>query len=1171
MMRRRHALAMVLVASLSLSSFSSYSPIHSSVNADSEIPSVTVDEPRDITSDDKVEDPASDEEKSILDLDPQAKEVAINETNFPDQHFRSYVTKFDTDGNGKFSEKEIENINTISFFDSEILDAKGIEYFTALKQLSFSDCQYFSELDISKNTELTRLYCDFDRNLSSLDISKNTKLVEASFQCSSLKSLDVSKNTDLEVLYCNYNALTSLDVSMLTKLRVLVCSGNKFSSLDVSKNANLQSLNCNDCGLTSLNVTKNANLMSIDYGRNNLKSVDTSKNTKLSELRCTDLALTSLDLSKNPSLTSVDCSNNKLTSLNLSKNTNLMILACGNNNLSSLNVTALSKLDRLNCSDNPITSLDLSKNTDLGSLYCRNCKLTSLNVSKCRLYILDCSRNQLSALDLSTCENLCTLETHTNKIKKLDVSNCPSIVDAMEYGKLVSKDTYLAYVDPEKGDILFSFDRDTELVPPIKTPTPTAQATPTPTKVPTTTPLPTPSPVPGNKGFEGFVERLYKIALNREPEAEGKAFWVKHVVEDGATGAECARFFLLDAPEFMNRKLNDDQFVETLYSVFFDRQSEQGGKDFWLGQLKSGTPKSDVVNGFIESTEWCNVCASYGVKSGAQYHKATTPSANALAFATRLYTECLKRQPEKGGLNYWALALTNLEKNAAEAADLFFSSDEFVGFKTSDTEYVARLYRTFMGRDADEGGLDYWVSALSQGTTRYEALKWFSESPEFTALCKQYGIDRGTLPTKPGKIEINLFSMSSELYDQVMSYYNTHPDFAAKYKITSSYTNNDNQNYEKTLNSLLKSGGPDIYCAEADYRYAYINGDYSQYAAPYDQLFSDYASRAQKAAIAPYIVSLGTRNSDGKVLGLSYQSNAGVFIYRRSIAKEVFGSDSPDTIEKAIGANTNSWNTYLAAAEKLKAKGYAMASSLSDLWIGSNKAAKTPWVVNGKLNIDPVREQFLDTSKKMIDSNYCTDSFQWSADWTGDIMGTGERKVFGFFGPAWLVSYVIGGYCTSAETGYGDWAVCEAPFHFYWGGSWIMVNRNVLGTEKAAGVAELINYITLDCSKDGLQYKWATGQIYNSEHKDTIASMTVMNMLTSSDKYSWGLLNNQNPASIFTKALSRTSAGSFSTYDTILDSYFQDMARDYSHGRASRNKAIEKFKEYAAENGIDVS
>ncbi len=268
-------------------------------------------------------------------------------------------------------------------------------------------------------------------------------------------------------------------------------------------------------------------------------------------------------------------------------------------------------------------------------------------------------------------------------------------------------------------------------------------------KEPTITKTPTPggdvTPVPGDGSIGDFVERLYTIALKRESEPEGKKYWVNEIESGRKTGADCARFFLIDAGEFAKRGLNNSEFLDVLYRTFFGRESDKNGKDFWLGELKKGATRERVVWGFIDSKEWCNICAGYGVKSGAPTAKATVASKNAKEFATRLYTCCLKRDPDEEGLKYWSLALTNLERTGADAAREYFESDEFRKLKTSDKEYILRLYTTFMGREAEQGGLDYWLNEMKNGKSRRDVMALFAISPEFTEICQKYAIERGSI------------------------------------------------------------------------------------------------------------------------------------------------------------------------------------------------------------------------------------------------------------------------------------------------------------------------------------------------------------------------------------------------------------------------------------------
>ena len=190
---------------------------------------------------------------------------------------------------------------------------------------------------------------------------------------------------------------------------------------------------------------------------------------------------------------------------------------------------------------------------------------------------------------------------------------------------------------------------------------------------------------------------------------------------------------------------NDDgarNFVARCYDIALGREAEEDGFNFWLGKIGEWG-RARVLEGFIDSTEWCNICADYGVRSGAMTAKATKASKNATAFATRLYTECLGREPEEGGLNFWSLSLTNQERTGTQAAKEFFYSEEFISKGLSDDEYVTRLYKTFMGREPEADGKAHWLNQLSNGTmTRDQVFDFFSTCEEFTGICNSYAIAR---------------------------------------------------------------------------------------------------------------------------------------------------------------------------------------------------------------------------------------------------------------------------------------------------------------------------------------------------------------------------------------------------------------------------------------------
>ena len=225
----------------------------------------------------------------------QTGDIAIDETNFPDEKFREIVkSKCDTDNNGSLSPEEIAACTSINIY-SDVKNLKGIEFFS----------------------ELTSLICR-ELTLTEIDLSNNKKLEQLTVESCKLTNLDVSQN----------QALKSLD-----------CSGNLLSSLDVSGNVALTGLSCRQNQLKELNISKNVNLRSLSCAENQLKELNISKNVDLSSLSCADNQLANLDLSQNSWLESLDCEGNQLTSLDVSGHTCLNKLYCGRNQLTSLDAS----------------------------------------------------------------------------------------------------------------------------------------------------------------------------------------------------------------------------------------------------------------------------------------------------------------------------------------------------------------------------------------------------------------------------------------------------------------------------------------------------------------------------------------------------------------------------------------------------------------------------------------------------------------------------------------------------------------------------------------------------------------------------------------------------------------------------------------------------------------
>ena len=231
--------------------------------------------------------------------------VPINEANFPDANFRTVVSTFDKNGDGKLNEAEIAAVTEIYCSEKSISSLKGIEHFTALTELRCSNNR-LTTLDVSRNTALEFLDCQTN-HLTALDVSRNTALTNLDCDSNQLTTLDVSNNTALIQLFCESNQLTTLDVSRNTALVWLYCTANRLTTLDVSKNTALITLNCWGNQFTALDVSRNTALTTLSCWGNQLTALDVSKNTALKEWSCEkntyDITLNasrSYDLSKLP-------------------------------------------------------------------------------------------------------------------------------------------------------------------------------------------------------------------------------------------------------------------------------------------------------------------------------------------------------------------------------------------------------------------------------------------------------------------------------------------------------------------------------------------------------------------------------------------------------------------------------------------------------------------------------------------------------------------------------------------------------------------------------------------------------------------------------------------------------------------------------------------------------
>ena len=349
-------------------------------------------------------------------------------------------------------------------------------------------------------------------------------------------------------------------------------------------------------------------------------------------------------------------------------------------------------------------------------------------------------------------------------------------------------------------------------------------------------------------------------------------------------------------------------------------------------------------------------------------------------------------------------------------------------------------------------------------------------------------------------------------------------DVEVKFIINSS----ENNKYRKNLDSVLKGNTQasaddiaDIFLVESDYAFNYTNTDNT---VPVKALGIEKSELSDQYGYTQDIL----KDSKGVLKGVTWQACPGVMIYNREVAKDVFGTDDPDTIQKQF----SDWDKYAAAAVNLKEKGYKITANVAETFRLFQEKTATPWIVDGNINIDNSIKNWVDMSKNFVDSGISEVGSIWDNKWSAGLYPDG--KVFCYFGPDWLINYCMNSDDEASIAAKGGWGVCEGPQGFYWGGSFICAAN---GTDNSELVADIFRKLTVD--KD-IMKEIAT------EDKDFVNNKSVMNELSSESDYNNPILGGQNPLAQFSNSADSISITAKANDDYYLyNENFMDAMNDY--------------------------
>lgn len=328
----------------------------------------------------------------------------------------------------------------------------------------------------------------------------------------------------------------------------------------------------------------------------------------------------------------------------------------------------------------------------------------------------------------------------------------------------------------------------------------------------------------------------------------------------------------------------------------------------------------------------------------------------------------------------------------------------------------------------------------------------------------------------------------------------------------------------------------DIFLVEADYALKYVDTDYTLTMADIgldDSVFADQYKYTKDVVT----------DSNGNLKGSSWQGCPAAMIYNRNIAKAVLGTDEPAEVQKAVA----DWDTFLATADKMSAAGYRMTATTNDTMRVFSNNVTTPWVVDGKIQIDDNIVKWVEMSKAMVDKKQTTTEGMWDSDeWKQGFM-TATADVFAYFGPAWFIDFSMNCAEEGSVGSEGGWAVTEGPQGFFWGGTWVCACN---GTDNKTLVADVIKTMTTD---DAVLEKIVT------EKSDFVNDSAIMEKFANDSSFGNKYLGGQNPYGIFSAGVSKVDLSCQGKYDQACVESMQEQMKNYFVGNATYEEALEAF------------
>ena len=414
------------------------------------------------------------------------------------------------------------------------------------------------------------------------------------------------------------------------------------------------------------------------------------------------------------------------------------------------------------------------------------------------------------------------------------------------------------------------------------------------------------------------------------------------------------------------------------------------------------------------------------------------------------------------------------------------------------------------------------------------------------------------------KITLNVWSFTNEFQGMIEKYYAPeHPEIEFNFVIYPT----DGGEYTSKVDTLMAADAagaeaPDVFTLEAAFVKKYTNSAVTADLADVGFTADDFAT------CIPVMLEIGQDNATGVQKGLAWQSTPGALFYRADLAEKYLNVTTPEEFQEKVA----DWDTFMeTAAELNEASNGAckMFCATGDIWNAYQYNREQGWVVDGKLVIDPVLEDYLDMLKVAEEDDLYNKGSAWTETWYAGMRGDTETMCFLL--PTWGLHYTIKPHCVSGgdtmteeelaakaaegEGTYGLWRMVAGPVGYSWGGTWVGTNAAKVATAddaKKAAIKDLVAYFTLN--PDFLY-------TYAMESGDFVSNNAVVDKIVAEGGTPNPFLGGQDHYSAFAVAANLANGKIMTEYDETMNSLFDgNCTQPYIKGEKDKDTAIADFK-----------